>query len=57
MKPPLANQTNKSNTGQHIMEVAGRTFKRVTLELGGSDPMIVCDDADLGRAASMGAVA
>lgn len=48
--------TGASNTGQHIMEVAGRTFKRVTLELGGSDPMIVCDDADLGRAASMGAV-
>jgi succinate-semialdehyde dehydrogenase / glutarate-semialdehyde dehydrogenase len=48
--------TGASNTGQHIMEVAGRTFKRVTLELGGSDPMIVCDDADLARAASMGAV-
>ena len=48
--------TGASNTGQHIMEMAGRDFKRVTLELGGSDPMIVCDDADLGRAASMGMV-
>ncbi|MBI2820331.1 MAG: aldehyde dehydrogenase [Acidobacteria bacterium] len=48
--------TGASNTGQHIMEMAGRDFKRVTLELGGSDPMIVCDDADLGRAASMAMV-
>ena len=48
--------TGASNTGQHIMEKAGRDFKRVTLELGGSDPMIVCDDADLGRAASMAMV-
>jgi succinate-semialdehyde dehydrogenase/glutarate-semialdehyde dehydrogenase len=45
--------TGASNTGQHIMEMAGKDFKRVTLELGGSDPVIVCDDADLNRAASM----
>jgi succinate-semialdehyde dehydrogenase/glutarate-semialdehyde dehydrogenase len=35
------------------MEVAGREIKRVTLELGGSDPMIVCDDADVETAIKM----
>ncbi len=48
--------TGETVTGRHIMEVAGRDFKRVTLELGGSDPMIVCDDADLDRAATMASV-
>ena len=48
--------TGASDTGKHIMEVAGRDFKRVTLELGGSDPMIICDDADLGKAAAMAAI-
>ncbi len=39
--------TGETATGRHIMEVASRQVKRVTLELGGSDPMIVCDDADV----------
>src|SRR5262249_50644071 len=30
--------------------IACGDFKRVTLELGGSDPMIVCDDADVQKA-------
>ena len=34
------------------MALAAHGTKRVTLELGGSDPMIVCDDADLDAAAS-----
>src|SRR5947199_5716143 len=42
--------TGESKTGKHVMEVAGSRMKRVTLELGGSDPMIVCDDADIDKA-------
>src|SRR5512135_2502950 len=42
--------TGQSDTGQRVAESAGRGMKRITLELGGSDPLIVCDDADLKRA-------
>jgi succinate-semialdehyde dehydrogenase/glutarate-semialdehyde dehydrogenase len=42
--------TGSSQTGEQVMQIAGPKFKRVTLELGGSDPMIVCPDADMRRA-------
>jgi acyl-CoA reductase-like NAD-dependent aldehyde dehydrogenase len=44
--------TGSTQTGERVMALAARGVKRVTLELGGSDPMIICDDADLARAAS-----
>src|SRR3954470_24341584 len=44
--------TGSTPTGERIAALAARGAKRVTLELGGSDPMIVCDDADLSAAAS-----
>ncbi len=44
--------TGSSETGRRVMQLAGPDFKRVTLELGGSDPMIVCPDANLKRAVS-----
>lgn len=43
--------TGSSATGRRVMEIAGPSFKRITLELGGSDPAIVCPDADLDKAA------
>src|SRR5436189_1342061 len=48
--------TGATSTGKHVMEVAAQNGKRVTLELGGSDPMIVCDDANLDEAASAASV-
>ncbi len=44
--------TGATDTGRRVMALAAEQIKRVTLELGGSDPMIVCDDADLDQAAS-----
>jgi len=37
-------------TGDRVRELAGSQMKEVSLELGGSDPMIVWKDADLGKA-------
>jgi acyl-CoA reductase-like NAD-dependent aldehyde dehydrogenase len=39
--------TGESGTGKRVAKLAAEGMKRVTLELGGSDPMLVCDDADL----------
>ena len=38
--------TGETETGKRVMTLASRGVKRVSLELGGSDPMIICDDAD-----------
>ena len=42
--------TGSTEVGRHVISVAGPLLKRVTLELGGSDPVIVCEDADVGAA-------
>jgi succinate-semialdehyde dehydrogenase/glutarate-semialdehyde dehydrogenase len=44
--------TGSTPVGEHVAAQAAKGSKRVTLELGGSDPMIICDDADLAAAAS-----
>jgi acyl-CoA reductase-like NAD-dependent aldehyde dehydrogenase len=41
------NFTGSTATGRRIAEAAGRHLKRVVLELGGQNPLIVLDDADL----------
>jgi len=42
--------TGSTGVGRWIAEVAGRRLARVSLELGGKNPFVVCDDADLERA-------
>ncbi|KAJ5771588.1 Aldehyde dehydrogenase N-terminal [Penicillium odoratum] len=34
-------------TGRRVMASCAKTLKRVTLELGGNDPAIICDDVDI----------
>ena len=47
--------TGAVSTGIRVAELAAPTLKKMVLELGGSDAMIVCTDADL-DAAAKGAV-
>lgn len=44
--------TGSVATGRKVAEACGRQLKPCTLELGGKDAMIVCEDADLDRAAA-----
>ena len=48
--------TGETGTGKRVMASAAEEIKRVTLELGGSDPAIVCEDADLDNAAKAVAI-
>lgn len=48
--------TGSVGTGVHVAREASKDLKKVILELGGSDPFIVAEDADL-DAAARGAVA
>ncbi len=41
------NFTGSTETGRRLAEAAGRQLKRIVLELGGMNPLIVLDDADL----------
>jgi acyl-CoA reductase-like NAD-dependent aldehyde dehydrogenase len=43
--------TGSSATGRKILESASTQLKRVVLEMGGKDPMVVFGDADLDKAA------
>src|SRR5579872_3543075 len=48
--------TGSTATGKAIMALAAKGLKRLTLELGGNDAMIVCADADIVGAARAAAV-
>jgi alpha-ketoglutaric semialdehyde dehydrogenase len=47
----LVSFTGSARTGRWINETAGRRLAKVCLELGGKNALVVCDDADLERAA------
>lgn len=42
--------TGSTHVGRIIAEIASKRFARLSLELGGKNPIIVCDDADIDRA-------
>ena len=44
--------TGSSDTGKEIMRVASQTAKKCVMELGGNNPVIVCEDADVVKAAT-----
>jgi aldehyde dehydrogenase (NAD+) len=44
--------TGSTEVGRQIAEVAARRLAKVSLELGGKNPLVVCDDADLENAAN-----
>jgi acyl-CoA reductase-like NAD-dependent aldehyde dehydrogenase len=52
----LVSFTGSSQVGRTIQTVAGNRLAKVCLELGGKNPLVVCDDADLGVAVKAAAL-
>jgi len=47
---PVISFTGSTAVGREIAAVAGRRLAKISLELGGKNPLVVCDDADLENA-------
>jgi succinate-semialdehyde dehydrogenase / glutarate-semialdehyde dehydrogenase len=47
--------TGSNSAGEEVGSLAGKRIKKLVLELGGSDPFIVLDDADIEKAGRMAA--
>ena len=48
--PRMISFTGSTGVGRHIGEICGRTIKKAVLELGGNNPLVVLEDADIERA-------
>jgi succinate-semialdehyde dehydrogenase/glutarate-semialdehyde dehydrogenase len=53
-KTHMISLTGENETGVKIMQAAAPEMKRLSLNLGGSDPLVVCDDGDIAAAISFG---
>lgn len=48
--------TGSTEAGKSVAEIASKNLRKFILELGGSDPFVVLKDADIDRAAKVGAI-
>jgi len=48
--------TGSVRAGRAVAEIAGQHGKKVVLELGGSDPFVVLEDADIAKAVQLGVI-
>lgn len=53
--PRVISFTGSTNVGKRVGEIAGKNLKRVSLELGGNNALIVLDDADIDQAVNAAA--
>lgn len=49
----LVSFTGSYPTGQKVVQASAKTLAKTVIELGGANPLIVCDDADLAAAVSV----